>query len=215
MTLEGPSPNADAQFAIWPPEAQPPPWGSCVTKGAKPDAWMPLYIGDWDGDTGHLDCEQDGAYGRLIRYYWRAGPLPNDDAALARIVRMDLRRWKKLRPVLAVFFTVSASKWTHKRVEKELASWTAKKLKAIEKAKEAAKRRWATSNAPGMPQAMHGQCPSPSPREVEGPNSPSTLSGEARPELIMGSKDFDPVAIRAQINAELAAMTQAKEMPDD
>jgi len=30
----------------------------------------------------------------------------------------------------------------------------------------------------------------------------------------MGSKDFDPVAIRAQIDAELAVMTQAKEMPD-
>jgi hypothetical protein len=70
-----------------------------VTKDDKPDAWMPLYIGDWDSGTRHLDCEQDGAYGRLVRHYWKNGPLPDDDAQLARIVGMPLggascaRRW--------------------------------------------------------------------------------------------------------------------------
>jgi uncharacterized protein YdaU (DUF1376 family) len=184
-----------------------------VGKESKPDAWMPLYIGDWDGDTGHLDCEQDGAYGRLIRHYWRTGPLPNDDAALARIVRMDLRKWKKVRPVLIGFFAISGSKLTHKRVDSELVRWSEKKVAAVERARVAADARWGKGNARRMPKALLEECPSPSSREVEGPNSPSTLSG-ADPKLIMGSKDFDPVAIRAQIDAELAVMTQAKEMPD-
>lgn len=136
---------------------------------AKPDAWMPLYIGDWDGDTGHLDCEQDGAYGRLIRYYWRAGPPPDDDATLARIVRMELRRWRKVRPAIAPFFQVAEGLWRHKRVDAERPKWAAKKAKSSEKAKAAADARWTPrpkplGNAPGRPQASPKQ--SPSSREI-------------------------------------------------
>lgn len=150
-----------------------------MTKETKPDAWMPLYIGDWDGDTGHLDCEQDGAYGRLVRHYWRNGPLPDDDEALARIVRMELKRWRKVRPVLAPFFIVTDGKWNHKRVDAEIIRWSGKKAAAVEKARQAASKRWgndATSNATSMPGAMLEQCPSSSSRKVEGLTGHSTLS---------------------------------------
>jgi uncharacterized protein YdaU (DUF1376 family) len=152
-----------------------------VSKEAKPDAWMPLYIGDWDGDTGHLDCEQDGAYGRLVRYYWRNGPLSDDDESLTRIVRMQLSRWRRVRPILAAFFTIADGRWNHKRVDAELVRWSDKKVRAVERAKRGAAARWdATSNATSIPDpmlvAMLEQCPSSSSREVRAHSGALTLS---------------------------------------
>lgn len=87
---------------------------------AKADAWMPLYVSDWDDKTRHLDCEQDGAYGRLVRHYWKNGAPLDDDAQLARIVGMDRARWRKIRPTIAPFFKISGGRWLHERVEEEL-----------------------------------------------------------------------------------------------
>jgi len=152
-----------------------------MSKEDKPDAWMPIYIGDWEGDTGHLDCEQDGAYGRLVRHYWRTGPLPDDDATLSRIVRMPLNRWKKVRVALSPFFRIEGGLWNHKRVDAELVKWADRKRKAVEKAKAAAEKRWnndASSNATSTPQALLEQCPSSSSRKVRTPNSVLTLSDD-------------------------------------
>ena len=100
----------------------------------KPDAWMPLYIGDWDTATRQLTCEEDGAYGRLVRHYWRNGAPADDDAQLARIVGMDRRGWRRLRPVLEGFFDVRDGRWFHARVERELVLWTEKRRRAMERA---------------------------------------------------------------------------------
>jgi uncharacterized protein YdaU (DUF1376 family) len=83
---------------------------------------MPLYVTDWDRKTTHLDCEQDGAYGRLVRNYWNNGAPPDDDADLARIVRMPLARWRKIRAKIAPFFVIKDGRWLHERVEEELAT---------------------------------------------------------------------------------------------
>jgi uncharacterized protein YdaU (DUF1376 family) len=167
----------------------------------KPDAWMPLYIGDWDSGTRHLDCEQDGAYGRLVRHYWKNGALPDDDAQLSRIVGMPLGRWRKIRTVIAGFFTVAGGRWTHKRVEAELVNWTERKAKAKARAEAAAEARWNKDNPSGpkpkrpkrdatsTPQAMLDQCPSPSPRKEEGQlHSPSSLPSDASADLPDGGQ---------------------------
>ena len=86
----------------------------------KPDSWMPLYVSDWDADTAHLSCEEDGAYGRLIRFYWRNGPPADSDAVLARIVREPVPTWRRIRPALVPFFIIDGGKWTHRRVDAEL-----------------------------------------------------------------------------------------------
>jgi uncharacterized protein YdaU (DUF1376 family) len=141
----------------------------------KPDAWMPLYVGDWDSDTRHLDCEQDGAYGRLVRHYWRNGPLPDDDAMLARIVGMELKRWRKVRTVLAPFFVIEGGQWRHHRVEAELAKWTQRRAKAIERARAGGRAKAAKSSASSTRQALLSGCTSSSSEEVDAPSGQSTL----------------------------------------
>lgn len=109
----------------------------------RPDIWMPLYIEDWDRDTSHLDCEQDGAYGRLVRQYWKTGPLPDDDAMLSRTVRMERSRWRKVRPTIAAFFEIREGKWFHKRVDEEMARASALSEKRARVGKKGAEERWA------------------------------------------------------------------------
>lgn len=84
--------------------------------------WMPLYVADYLADTGHLRAAQSGAYLHLIMHYWLKGVLPNDDAQLAAIARMDRKEWGTARPIIQAFFTDG---WTHKRIDKELASSSA------------------------------------------------------------------------------------------
>jgi len=86
------------------------------------DSWMPLYIGDYLGDTMELDGAQHGAYLLLLMYYWRNGPLPVADAKLAQIARTELRLWKKtVGPVVRRFFTERDGLLHQKRCDHELA----------------------------------------------------------------------------------------------
>ena len=67
-------------------------------------AWMPLYVGDYLGDTGHLTTAQHGAYLLLMMHYWRKGELPDDDRQLSKITKLPLKTWSDYRPVLQQFF---------------------------------------------------------------------------------------------------------------
>jgi uncharacterized protein YdaU (DUF1376 family) len=78
---------------------------------------MPLYVGDYLADTGHLTTVQHGAYILLIMNYWTRGKLPGDDRQLAAITKLSLRDWRRHKPVLAAFFGES---WQHRRLDAEL-----------------------------------------------------------------------------------------------
>ena len=80
--------------------------------------WMPLYVGDYLGDTGHLTTAQHGAYLLLMMHYWRKGELPDDDRQLSKITKLPLRTWCEYRPTLQDFFHGG---WKHKRIDAELA----------------------------------------------------------------------------------------------
>lgn len=79
--------------------------------------WMPLYVGDYLADTGHLSTLEHGAYILLIAHYWRNEGLPDDDGRLARICRLTATQWKKIKPTLQALFIDG---WKHKRIEFEL-----------------------------------------------------------------------------------------------
>lgn len=162
---------------------------------AKPDVWMPLYIGDYLSDTMHLTTEQHGAYLLLIMAYWKnGGPLPASDEQLAAICRMPTDAWSNARVVLENFFHLSdEGKWESKRVEKEMQSAGQKKAQAVQKAANAAAARWnkISVDAPSIPQAMPEyileECPSPSPSPIEdqdqkhlSPSAPSAPKKERK-----------------------------------
>jgi uncharacterized protein YdaU (DUF1376 family) len=155
---------------------------------------MPLYVGDYLGDTQRLTTEQHGAYLLLILDYWRNGPAPDDDAVLQQITKLDRSAWKKHRPALARLFQVDDGEWKHKRIDQELAAAQTHSERRSSKAKAAAQARWAnaTSNAPSMPQAMLEECP---------PQSQS-------PKRAIGK----PIASAAKRGSRLSADF---EMPDD
>lgn len=84
----------------------------------KKDLWMPLYIGDYLADTGHLSTTQHGAYLLLLMHYWRKRELPSDDKQLAAIAKLPLRIWLDTKDTIQAFF---GDGWRHKKVEEELA----------------------------------------------------------------------------------------------
>lgn len=89
--------------------------------------WYPHYISDYDGDTLHLSLAEDGAYCRLIRWYYKnERPIPNDPVALAGICRVSVAEWEQLSAkILPLFVTRdtrvgTASVLHHKRCDKVL-----------------------------------------------------------------------------------------------
>lgn len=172
----------------------------------KADVWMPLFIGDYLADTGRLTTEQHGAYFLLIMDYWRNGPPPDDECTLAQITRLSPDAWSIAQAKLKQFFSIEDGSWHHKRIDAELAAAKVNKGKAQAKAKAAAEARWskapnhAPSNAPSTPQAMHEECPSPSPSSLKS-KATSNTKAPATP-------TFDP-------KAELAALGVAAQTAAD
>lgn len=148
--------------------------------GARPDTWMPLYIGDYLADTMHLTRDQHGGYLLLIIAYWRRGaPLPDDDMQLASITRATLAEWKKfLRPVLAAFFQIADGLWRHKRVDAELDRALNNSQNRSKAGARGAAKRWQTdSSAIAEPVANASQNDAPSPS----PSPDSSLRSESIP----------------------------------
>ena len=87
--------------------------------------YMPVFCGDYLGDTMHLSLEEHGAYCKLLMITWQNGcrPLPDDDARIARMLGCTKERWAgKLRPVVAAFFDLADGTWVHHRL---FAEWEA------------------------------------------------------------------------------------------
>jgi uncharacterized protein YdaU (DUF1376 family) len=80
---------------------------------------MPIHIGDYKRDTGHLRAAEHGAYLLLLFHHWSTGSLPDDDRQLSAIACMTPAEWRKAKPIISKFF---GQGWRHGRVEKDLAS---------------------------------------------------------------------------------------------
>jgi uncharacterized protein YdaU (DUF1376 family) len=105
-------------------------------------AWMPFYVADYLGDTGHLTYEEHGVYLLAILHYWQTGkPLPINGGAIARanavaIARAnggasnqqlmmicrcpDPAKFAELWETVSKLFTLTPEGWRHKRIDTEL-----------------------------------------------------------------------------------------------
>lgn len=105
--------------------------------------WMPLYPADYLADTVHLTLAEHGAYLLLIMHYWRTGgPLPADEAHLAKLVRASPAQWNKVRPALIGLFAVSDSGWSHKRIDAELVAVKVNQERQRQRTSYATEARW-------------------------------------------------------------------------
>lgn len=78
---------------------------------------MPIHIGDYQRDTGHLRAAEHGAYLLLMFHYWSTGGLPEGDAHLAAIARMTRPEWARCKDTMQAFFKDG---WKHPRIDYDL-----------------------------------------------------------------------------------------------
>ena len=117
----------------------------------KPDIFIPLVIGDYLADTMHLSTEQHGAYLLLLMHYWRSqGPIAASDEACASVVKLTLKEWRKMKPIVLAFFRPGPTDGTlvQKRAQEEIERVTSNKAEASNRGKAGAKARW--EDKPGM-----------------------------------------------------------------
>ncbi len=117
--------------------------------------WMPLYVGDYLGDTGHLTTTQHGAYLLLMMHYWRKGELPDDDRQLSKITKLPLKTWCEYRPTLQDFFHEG---WKHKRIDAELAKMMRVSATARDRRAKGRHRFGAGAHEAGKCRRAHGPC---------------------------------------------------------
>jgi uncharacterized protein YdaU (DUF1376 family) len=93
-------------------------WNDCVN-------FYKHHLGDYDGHTAHLSWNEDMAYTRLLRaYYRREAPIPESEAY--RLVRAATAVQREaVDSVLAEFFAKGEGGWHNKRADEEIAAYQA------------------------------------------------------------------------------------------
>lgn len=84
--------------------------------------YIQFHIGDFLGGVIGFDATETGAYMMLICAHYQAGiqGLPDDDEYLARIAKVGLKSWRKIRQRLVTKFEIKDGFWVSERVAKEL-----------------------------------------------------------------------------------------------
>ncbi len=108
--------------------------------------WYPWYIQKYRAATMHLGLAECGAYRRLIdEYMMTRKPLPDNDAALARIIGVSLDQWMAVASTVRPFFEASNDKLINKTCEEELHAQACQAHATSTKNRAAANSRWAKS----------------------------------------------------------------------
>ncbi|HTH42914.1 MAG TPA: YdaU family protein [Terracidiphilus sp.] len=118
------------------------------TFNPKVDIFMPIIVGRYLQETADLDASESGAYLHLRMHLWINGPLPNDQAKLARIAKMPVDAWSiAVASVMHRFFLGRDGMYHHADLEAEKTRWMDKRQKAHDKAVKAARARWGKHKA--------------------------------------------------------------------
>lgn len=85
------------------------------------------HLGDYEAATAHLSWDEDCAYSRLMRvYYRREKALPDDVKEIYRLVRAASKSQRAaVDRVLDEFFTRGPDGWHNKRCDEEIAAYQA------------------------------------------------------------------------------------------
>ena len=96
----------------------------------------------------HLTLSEDGAYRRLIdEYMVTRSPLPDNDAALARIIGISINEFQAIAEQMRGFFKAKGGRLHHRRCNTELDRQDTLSQKRSESAKKGAAKRHTRSRA--------------------------------------------------------------------
>lgn len=71
-------------------------------------------------DTANLTLEEQGAYRLLMDHMWiKGGKIRNDDKEIARMLRVSVKRWKKLKLALADYLMIELDTISQKRIQRD------------------------------------------------------------------------------------------------
>lgn len=87
-------------------------------------------------DTANLTLEEQGAYRLLMDNMWiKGGSIRNDDKEIARMLRISVKRWQKIRIKLADYLIIELGIISQKRIQKDYKEACEKSKKNTENGK--------------------------------------------------------------------------------
>lgn len=125
-----------------------------------------FYAADFLMGTNDLTTEEVGAYIRMLASSWDKGPLPTDEARLARICGLEMRAFRAAWKTLSEKWVLTDDGYINERMEAQRMEYQSFIERQIVKGQKGAKARWdnGTGHAPAMAPAM----PRPLPRHSPG-----------------------------------------------
>ena len=166
-----------------------------------PPLRLMLDIEAWKDETQLMTAAERGALLALKMFFWRTGPLPDDDAVLARIVGMEAKDWRKARKALEPLFIVKYGEWQRDdwNIELEEACAAVNRVKELSRKGNAARwgrRREVTEGDPaGNPSGSPAGIPQGVPHEILNiysvpnaqkpqPKTPKPRANDVQPEFL-------------------------------
>lgn len=74
-------------------------------------------------DTALLSLEEQGAYRLLLDNMWiKGGHLPDNDKEIARLLRISVKKWQKLKPSLEDYLLIDKGNITQERLQRDYKS---------------------------------------------------------------------------------------------
>lgn len=139
--------------------------------------WTDAYL----ADTTDLSAEEHGVYLLLLMAAWRSPTcaLPDDDLRLARMARVGLKKWRKVRPIMERFWSICGGLWTQKRLLKERARSELMRSRQSDAGKASALKRQETGST-SVPTKIQPPLPSPLPIREESKNLTDVVKGALR-----------------------------------
>lgn len=97
---------------------------------------QPWYPDTHIADTYNLTLEEQGAYRLLMDNMWvKRGAIRNDDKEVARMLRISVKRWLKIKLRLAEYLIIDLERITQKRLQKDYKEACEKSKKNAENGK--------------------------------------------------------------------------------
>lgn len=163
-----------------------------------PPLRLMLDIAAWQAETQIMTAAERGALLSLKMFFWRIGPLPDDDGMLARIVGMELKDWKKARKALEPLFVVRHGEWMRQDWIDELEEAYAAVNRVKELSRKGNAARWGKRReaAESDPAGNPAGSPAGIPREIlnnKERTTPTTERQTTQPKPPKpGANDFQP-----------------------